>query len=117
MSAIEVFSEENWLEEVLQSDRLILVDFQAPWCKSVFLKEMAAEEFLEKWGVMVRVGIVDATRRPEIAIQCRIHEVPTLALFDRGRILKFCVGSLRVEEMIRHVFTFAGLKEIGVLSE
>jgi thioredoxin-like negative regulator of GroEL len=117
MPFIEIVAIKNWEEEVAQADSLVLVDFQAPWCQSVFRKEMAAEAFLDKWGGMVRVGTLDVSRYPEIALRYRIHEVPTLALFDRGRILKAYIGSLRVGDMAQHVFTFAGLKEIGVLSE
>jgi thioredoxin-like negative regulator of GroEL len=96
---------------------LVLVDFQAPWCATLFLEELGAEGFIEEWGNMVGIGTIDATRYSDLAIRYRIQEIPTIVLFDHGRVLKSFKGPSRVWEIARHVFTFQGLREIGVLTD
>jgi thioredoxin-like negative regulator of GroEL len=114
---IEIFTGENWKAEVFESYQLVLVDFQAPGYARYFLEELRAENFIEKWGTIVRIGSLDATRFTDVAFLNRVIELPTLALFDCGRVLKAFRGPTRVREMAHHVFTYAGLKEIGILSD
>jgi thioredoxin 1 len=117
MNFLKNFNIENWEEEVLETYRLVLVDFQAPWCASPFIKELEAERFIEEWGDMVRIGTIDAIRYTNLAIRYRILEIPTIVLFDHGHVLKSFKGTSRVREITRHVFTFQGLREIGVLTD
>jgi len=117
MTSIEIFTGDNWREAVLESDQLVLVDFQAPSHAPSFLGELMAERFLDRWGIMVRIGALDATRFMDLAFVNRVIELPTLALFDGGRVLKAFRGAARVKEMSCLVFTHTGLRETGVLSD
>lgn len=117
MLSIETLTKENWEEAVFQSDQLILVDFEMPWYRPDFLKEMAEVKFMEKWGGMVRMGLVDISKYPEIAIDSRVQEIPTLVLFDQGRPLRSFTGAARVRQMMERVFTLNGMKQLGILKD
>lgn len=117
MRPIETLTSANWEEKVVESATLILVDFELPWCKTSFRQEIEEQDFQDKWGPMVRVGIVDVSRDVDIALCYRVQELPTLALFDGDKLLKAFTGSMRLQDMIRQIFTFDGLMKIGILSE
>jgi thioredoxin 1 len=117
MQFIETFTNENWEEQVVESNTLILVDFQLPWCKTSFRQEITELGFQDKWKPRVRVGIVDVSRDVDIALKYRIQEIPTLTLFDGDKLLKAFTGSMRLQDMIPHVSTLAGLKGVRVFSE
>jgi thioredoxin-like negative regulator of GroEL len=110
LEPIEAFTPENWDEKVIQQNNFVLVDFQAPWCANTFPQELKNEKFLEQWGDMVGIGTVDVSRFTHMGFVYRILELPTLILFNRGKILKSSKGPSRVQKMIRQVFT---LSELG----
>lgn len=74
-------------EELIQSDKPIIIDFFAEWCgpckvQSPILKEVATE-----LGDNIKVIKIDVDKNPEIANNYRIQGVPTLMVFKKGQLL------------------------------
>jgi thioredoxin 1 len=105
MKMIETLTADNWEDRVLRTKCSVLVDFEAPWCRSSFLEELRNEELFERWNGMLVAGRLDASQGPAIALQYRIHELPSLALFERGRLVKVTSGPSRVLKMARFLFS------------
>lgn len=83
MSVIHI-NKHNFHEEVVNSDKPVLLDFWAPWCGpcrmiSPEVEQIAAER------KDIRVAKVNVEENPELASRFRIYSIPTLAVMKEGR--------------------------------
>ena len=81
-------------DELLQDEKLVIVDFWATWCGpcrmlSPLLDEVEAE--MEDKVVVVKVNVDDAD---EIAMRYRIMSIPTLLFFKNGQMVDRSVGAM-----------------------
>ena len=89
---------DNFEQEVLKSDKTVLVDFWASWCApcmmlSPVIAEIAAE------NEAITVGKVNVDEEQELSVQYGISSIPTLLVFRNGEIVNAAVG-LRSKEYI-----------------
>lgn len=91
MSAIHGNSN-NFSQEVLHSDKPVLVDFWAPWCgpcrRVVPLVEEIAQEHPE-----IKVVKVNVDEEQELAIRYQVMSIPTLMVFREGKIVNQSLGA------------------------
>ena len=90
MSAIQV-TNKNFLEEVVNSDKTVLVDFWAPWCGpcrmvAPILDEIAAER------PDVKVVKINVDEEMALAGQYGIMSIPTLMVFKGGQPVQQVIG-------------------------
>ena len=81
----------NFNEEVLQSDKPVLVDFWATQCMPCKMLAPTLEELSSESTDFV-VGKVDIDENPELAQQYRIMSIPTLLVFKNGKVTASAVG-------------------------
>ena len=91
MSVI-VLSEQNFDEEVKKSDKKVLVDFYADWCGPCKMMAPAIEKIAEEVSKYAKVGKVNVDDSPEIAEEFGIMSIPTLLIFENGKIIHKHVG-------------------------
>lgn len=77
----------NFEEEVLQSEKLVLVDFWANWCGPCKMIAPVLEQIAEEYKEKVKIGKVNVDEESEIARQYQILSIPTLILFKNGKIM------------------------------
>lgn len=82
----------NFEEEVLQSEKLVLVDFWATWCGPCKMIAPVLEQIAEEYKEKVKIGKVNVDEESEIAGQYQILSIPTLILFKNGKIMNVSVG-------------------------
>lgn len=82
----------NFEEEVLQSEKLVLVDFWATWCGPCKMIAPVLEQIAEEYKGKVKIGKVNVDEQSEIARQYQILSIPTLILFKNGEIMNVSVG-------------------------
>lgn len=84
MSIINV-TKENFEQEVLQSDRPVLVDFWAPWC--VYCKRLspALDRLAVKLEGDVKVAKINVDEQPELEQRFDVSVIPTLYYFRDGQ--------------------------------
>ncbi len=92
MSEEFILTEENFEQEVLQSDILVLVDFWAEWCGPCKMLGPTIEELAAQYKGRVKVGKVNVDENQALAQKYGIQGIPTLILFSDGAIKEQKVG-------------------------
>ena len=98
--AVLTFTDNNFEEEVLKSDKKVLVDVFATWCGPCKMMSPVIDEIAEEMGESVKVGKVDSDENPEIAEKYGIMSIPTIMVIDNGKVTKTFVGVTPKEEII-----------------
>ena len=80
---------ENFEQEVLKSEKPVLLDFWATWCGPCMRQGPIVEELAEEGYC---VGKFDVDQQPGLAQQFRIMSIPTLLIFKDGKEAERLVG-------------------------
>ena len=87
-----VVTTDNFVEEVLKSDKPVLVDFWATWCGPCRMLAPTVAAIAEEKAAVLKVGKVDVDQEPELARRFGIMSIPTLILFKDGQAVKQTMG-------------------------
>ena len=86
-------TKENFKEEVLSSDKTVLVDFWAPWCGPCRMVAPVVAEIAEAHEGTLKVGKVNVDDEPELAMEYGINSIPSLLVFKGGDVVNRSVGA------------------------
>jgi thioredoxin 1 len=81
-------------EEVIQSDKPVLVDFWAEWCGPCKMIGPVVEELAADYDGKAVVGKVDVDVNPEVSAKYGIRSIPTLLVFKNGEIVDKQIGAV-----------------------
>ena len=90
--AVITITKENFAQEVLQSEKPVLLDFWASWCGPCRMLSPIVDEVAEERGD-VKVGKVNVDEQPELAGQFGVMSIPTLLVFEQGKLVRQAVGA------------------------
>lgn len=85
-------NERNFATEVLEAKQPVLVDFYATWCGPCRMLAPVVEQLAGEFAGRVKFAKVDVDEAPELAMRYQITGVPTLLLFQNGRVVDEVVG-------------------------
>ena len=83
---------QNFEQEVLQSDKPVLVDFYADWCGPCKMMAPVIEEIAEE-AADIKVGKLNIDNEMEIAQKYGVMSIPTLIVFKNGEEVKRDLGA------------------------
>ena len=82
----------NFKEEVLESDKKVLVDFWAPWCGPCRMVSPIVDEIAEE-NSAIKVAKINIDEQPQLASQYGVMSIPTLLVFENGDVIEKAVGA------------------------
>jgi len=86
-------TEKSFSDDVLSSDKPVLVDFWATWCGPCKMVAPVLEEIAGEHADKITVAKVDIDANPAIARDYKIMSIPTMILFKGGQPVKEIVGA------------------------
>lgn len=93
----------NFQEEAVNTDKLVLVDFYATWCGPCKALAPVLEELADKYADKIKVVKVNVDEEESIAAKFGIVSIPTVIFFKNGQTAASFVGlrsASEIEKMI-----------------
>ncbi len=81
----QVFTDENFDQEVLKSDLPVMVDFWAPWCGPCQMAGPVIDELAEEYEGKVKIGKLNVDDNQQVAMKYGVMSIPTVILFKDGK--------------------------------
>ncbi|MCI8410975.1 MAG: thioredoxin [Clostridia bacterium] len=91
MSVLKITSE-NYKEEVLESNKTVLIDFYADWCGPCRMMGPIIDEIEKEVSNEIKVGKVNVDENRDLAMEYGVMSIPTIVIIKNGKIIKTFVG-------------------------
>jgi len=96
-------SQEQWEQEVVNSDKPVFVDFWATWCGPCRIISPIVEELAKDYEGKVDFVKVDVDQNRELASKYNISSIPTLAIFRNGQVVAQAAGAASKESIRTYI--------------
>ena len=90
---------DNFEEEVIKSNKIVLLDFWASWCGPCRMLSPIVDEVSDEWGDSIKVGKINVDEEPDLASKYQIMSIPTLVIIKDGKEMKRSVGVISKSEI------------------
>jgi thioredoxin 1 len=99
----QVFTDQNFQEEVLNNDLPVLVDFFAEWCGPCKMMGPIVEDLAKELEGKVKVGKLNVDENSETASKYGVMSIPTLIYFKGGEVVSTMLGFRSKEEILKEM--------------
>ena len=97
--AVVTITKEHFENEVLKSDKPVLLDFWATWCGPCRMVSPIVDEIANERDD-IKVGKINVDEQGELSMQFRIVSIPTLIVMKNGEVANKTVGAMPKEEIL-----------------
>ena len=98
MSTVQITTK-NFKREVLDFDGIVLLDFWAPWCGPCRKQRKVLDRIEREQPRKIKICKVNIDEVPEFARKYRVYNIPTLIVFDHGKMRDRAEG-LQTKEQV-----------------
>jgi thioredoxin 1 len=93
MGDLSIVTDANFTDDVLSSDKPVLVDFWAEWCGPCRMVTPILEDIATTHSEALRIVKLNVDENPKTAAALAITSLPTLAIFQNGEMVKTIIGA------------------------
>ena len=101
-NAVTEVNEDNFEQEVLQSEKTVLIDFYADWCNPCKILSPIVEEVAEE-NDNIKVVRVNVANSENLAMEYGAYSIPTLVVIKDGKEINRSIGVISKEEVLKLV--------------
>lgn len=98
MSVVNL-NENNFEEEVLNSEKTVLIDFWASWCGPCRMMSPVVDGIAEEMGETVKVCKINIDEERNLAVKYNVMSIPTFVVIKNGKEVGRSVGVQDKEEL------------------
>ena len=99
--ALVSITDDNFEEEVIKSDKPVLIDFWAIWCGPCRIIAPIVEEMAKEYDGKVKIGKLDVDSNQQSSIKYGVRSIPTLLLFNNGEIKETIIGAVPKAQIVQ----------------
>lgn len=96
-------SDQNFAESVLKSEKPVVVDFWAPWCRPCLMMAPIYEELANEFHDQMVFAKLNTDDNQQTAGRLGIQGIPTLIFFHNGREINRVIGLENRDALRRHI--------------
>lgn len=97
--SVQNITKENFENEVMKSEQVVLLDFFASWCGPCRMVGPIIDEIAEE-NTDIRVGKVDVDAQSELAARFQVYSIPTLVVMKDGKVLTQSTGAKSKQQIL-----------------
>lgn len=98
-----IFNNENFEQEVLNSELPVVVDFYADWCGPCKMMAPIVHQLAEEYVGKVKIGKINVDQNIELAQKYRVMSIPTFVFFQNGQAVQTIVGGMSKNELVMKI--------------
>ncbi|RCK73984.1 MAG: Thioredoxin [Ignavibacteriae bacterium] len=96
-------TDETFDNEVLKSDKPVLIDFWAVWCGPCKMIAPIVDEIAMEYNDKLKVCKLDVDANPKTAMRYGIRSIPTLLIFKDGQVVEQIVGAVPKNRLVERI--------------
>ena len=94
-------TDENFEEEVMKSDKPVLIDFWATWCGPCKMIAPIVEELVDEYEGKAKIGKLDVDNNQQTAIKFGVRSIPTILIFKEGKLKDTIIGAVPKGQIVQ----------------
>lgn len=91
--AAKKITDQSFEQDVLKSDKPVLVDFWAEWCGPCKMIAPTLDELSSELGTQVTIAKINIDENPDAPMRYGVRSIPTMILFKNGQVSTMKVGA------------------------
>jgi thioredoxin 1 len=97
------FTDTNFQEKVIASDKLTVVDFWAEWCGPCRAIGPVIEELSKEYDGRINVGKVNVDHNPQLSINYGITSIPAILFIKGGKVVDKLLGAQPKSNFVKKI--------------